>query len=475
MEVESILKLIVLAIGFYMAWNIGANDVSNAMGTSVGSGALTLRRAVFLAAILEFSGAFFVGSNVSETVQKGLIDTDMFLMQPNVLILGMCAALFGTSVWLQIASYFGWPVSTTHAIVGAILGFGGLIGGAEAIQWAEVLSIAASWIISPVIAGILAYVIFSLLQRNILFAMNPSEATRKLLPFLIFIVFTTFGLCLIFNGLENLNLNISFPQALGISLLSGLVASGICYWIVQKIPISEIERHPPSRNLPQSVVSLEKAIKHLQRVHVASFDKTHEKVGELLTEVRSLSATLRQETHFSERTSEYRNVEKMFVYLQILSACFVAFAHGANDVANAIGPVAAVLDIIKNGQISEVASIPSWLLAFGGLGIVIGLATWGWRVIETIGKKITELTPTRGFCAEFGAATTILIASKLGMPISTTHCLVGAVLGVGFARGIRALNLNVIRDIILSWVITIPASATMSILAFYVLRFFFMS
>ncbi len=475
MEVESILKLIVLAIGFYMAWNIGANDVSNAMGTSVGSGALTLRRAVFLAAILEFSGAFFVGSNVSETVQKGLIDTDMFLMQPNVLILGMCAALFGTSVWLQIASYFGWPVSTTHAIVGAILGFGGLIGGAEAIQWAEVLSIAASWIISPVIAGILAYVIFSLLQRNILFAMNPSEATRKLLPFLIFIVFTTFGLCLIFNGLENLNLNISFPQALGISLLSGLVASGICYWIVQRIPISEIERPPPSRNLPQSVVSLEKAIKHLQRVHVASFDKTHEKVGELLTEVRSLSATLRQETHFSERTSEYRNVEKMFVYLQILSACFVAFAHGANDVANAIGPVAAVLDIIKNGQISEVASIPSWLLAFGGLGIVIGLATWGWRVIETIGKKITELTPTRGFCAEFGAATTILIASKLGMPISTTHCLVGAVLGVGFARGIRALNLNVIRDIILSWVITIPASATMSILAFYVLRFFFMS
>jgi inorganic phosphate transporter, PiT family len=475
MEVEAILKLVVLAIGFYMAWNIGANDVSNAMGTSVGSGALTLRRAVFLAAILEFSGAFFVGSNVSETVQKGLIDTDMFLMQPNVLILGMCAALFGTSVWLQIASYFGWPVSTTHAIVGAILGFGGVVGGAEAIQWAEVSSIVATWIISPVIAGIISYIIFNVLQRNILFAMNPTEATRKLFPLLVFIVFSTFSLSLIFNGLENLSFNISFPQALGISLLAGLVTAGLTYLIIQRIPMTELETHPPSRNLPQSVVSLEKAIKHLQRVHVASFDETHEKVGVLLDEVKTLSRSLRQETNFSERTSEYKNVEKMFIYLQIMSACFVAFAHGANDVANAIGPVAAVLDIIKNGQISDVASIPPWLLAFGGLGIVIGLATWGWRVIETIGKKITELTPTRGFCAEFGAATTILIASKLGIPISTTHCLVGAVLGVGFARGMRALNLNIIREIILSWVITIPASAAMSILAFYALRAIFLS
>lgn len=475
MEVEAILKIVVLGIGFYMAWNIGANDVSNAMGTSVGSGALTLRRAVFLAAILEFSGAFFVGSKVSETVQKGLIDTDMFLMQPNILILGMCAALFGTGAWLQIASYFGWPVSTTHAIVGAILGFGGVIGGAEAIQWANVASIATSWIISPVIAGVISYIIFSLLQRNILFAMNPTEATRKLLPLLVFIVFSTFTLSLIYNGLENLNLNISFPQAFGISILVGLVTTGITYLIVQRIPISQIETRPPSRNLPQSVVSLEKAIKHLQRVHVASFDETHEKVGALLDEVKVLSRSLRQETSFTERTSEYRNVEKMFVSLQILSACFVAFAHGANDVANAIGPVAAVLDIIKNGQISDVASIPSWLLAFGGIGIVIGLATWGWRVIETIGKKITELTPTRGFCAEFGAATTILIASKLGMPISTTHCLVGAVLGVGLARGMRALNLNMIRDIILSWVITIPASAAMSIFAFYILRWIFLT
>lgn len=217
-------------------------------------------------------------------------------------------------------------------------------------------------------------------------------------------------------------------------------------------------------------MSLDKAIKHLQRVHVASFDGVHERLSSVLNEVRHLSRDLRKETSFESRASEYNIVEKLFIPLQILSACFVAFAHGTNDVANAIGPVAAVLDGIKKGALSQVTAVPSWLLAFGGLGIVVGLATWGWRVIETIGKKITELTPTRGFCAEFGAAITILIASKLGLPISTTHCLVGAVLGVGLARGLRALNLSILREIAISWIITIPASATVSIAVFYLLK-----
>lgn len=473
MEFESVMRFLVLAVGFYMAWNIGANDVSNAMGTSVGSGALTLRRAVIIAAVLEFCGAFFVGSNVSETMQKGLIDTDIFLTEPNTLILGMCAALLGTSVWLQVASYFGWPVSTTHAIVGSILGFGALIGGVDAIQWEETLSIGLSWVISPFLSALISYLIFIVLQKKILFAMNPTEATKKLMPFLVFIVFGTFTLSLIFNGLENLNLQISFLQAFLIAILVGLLAAAITFLIGKKNPLPEEYRLTASRYTPQSVVSLEKAAKHLQRVLLVSSDQTQEQLSSILGEVQELSRTLRKETHFSERTSEYRVVEKMFASLQILTACFVAFAHGANDVANAIGPVAAVLDIIKNGFISETATVPTWLLAFGGLGIVIGLATWGWRVIETIGKKITELTPTRGFCAEFGAATTILIASKLGLPISTTHCLVGAVLGVGFARGIRALNLNTLRDVVLSWIVTIPASALMSILLFYLLKAFF--
>ncbi len=473
MEVEAILRILILVVGFYMAWNIGANDVSNAMGTSVGSGALTLRRAVIFAAILEFCGAYFVGSNVSETMQRGLIDTDLFLTEPTTLVLGMCAALLGTSIWLQIASYFGWPVSTTHAIVGAILGFGALIGGVEAVKWQEVSSIAISWVVSPVISGLFAYFLFGFLQKKILYAMNPTEITFKLFPLFVFIVFGVFTLSLIFNGLQNVDITLSFVQAIGVALLVGLIAGTICYFLIRKFASPTISEPMLSRHLPQHVISLEKAIKHLQRVHVSSFNDVHTKTGELLEEAKALSQNLRQETSFGERTSEYTQVEKMFGYLQILSACFVAFAHGANDVANAIGPIAAVLDILKNGTISDTASIPTWLLAFGGAGIVLGLATYGWRVMETIGKKITELTPTRGFCAEFGAATTILLASKLGLPISTTHCLVGAVLGVGIARGFRALNLGTLRDIILSWIVTIPASALTCILCYFLLKLIF--
>lgn len=473
METESILRLLVLGIGFYMAWNIGANDVSNAMGTSVGSGALTLRRAVILAAILEFCGAYFVGANVTETMQRGLIDPEMFLTEPIILILGMCGALLGTGLWLQVASYFGWPVSTTHAIVGAILGFGALIGGWEAVKWGEVTAIACSWVITPFCSAVIAYTIFGVLQRRILYAMNPVGAAKQLLPYFFFVVLATFTVSVLSNGLENLNFSISFPTVLGISFLVGLLGAAISWLIVQRVhfPLAAVSA---SRNTPQTVLSLDKAIKHLQRVRVSSMDETHDRVSQILREVKELSTKMRVETSFEQRASEYHFVEKMFVYLQILSACYVAFAHGANDVANAIGPVAAVLDVIKNGTVSETSTIHPWLLALGGLGIVIGLATWGWRVIETIGRKITELTPTRGFCAEFGAATTILIASKLGLPISTTHCLVGAVLGVGLARGISALNLSTLRDIVLSWIVTIPASAGISILCFYGLKAIFM-
>lgn len=474
MEVSLFFTIIVLVVGFYMAWNIGANDVSNAMGTSVGSGALSLRKAVVLAAILEFSGAFFVGSNVSETMQKGLIDTDLFITDPTLLILGMCAALLGTGAWLQIASYCGWPVSTTHAIVGAIVGFGLVIGGTEAILWEEIISIGASWILSPCLSAFFAYVIFNILQKKILYVMSPITATKKLFPWLVFSVFTVFSLSMLFNGLENLNMSLSFMQALFLSLSIGALAYGISYWCIQRLQVPENYAQTPSNVSPQTVISLEKAVKHLQRVQSSTYEGTHEKVAELVSEVQNLAQDLRKETCLVDRTSEYCVVENLFVYLQILSACFIAFAHGANDVANAIGPVAAVLDVIKNGAISEVAQVPSWLLAFGGVGIVIGLATWGWRVIETIGKKITELTPTRGFCAEFGAATTILLASKLGLPISTTHCLVGAVLGVGLARGMKALNLGMLKDIVLSWVITIPSSAVMSIFIFYFLRMIFL-
>lgn len=470
MEVATILHILVLLTGFYMAWNIGANDVSNAIGTSVGSGALTLRRAVIIAAILEFAGAFFVGGNVSETMQRGLIDTSLFHAEPLILVLGFCCALLGTSIWLQVASYFGWPVSTTHAIVGAIIGFGILAGGVDVVRYDEVSSIALSWVISPAISGVIAYVLFTILQKKILFTMNPIHSAKKLFPILLFVVISTFALSLMFNGLKNMNLTFTFIEALGISLGLGLFGALLCLLFVRKLSYLPKETLAPSAATPQAVVSLEKACKHLQRVQLAAEGEVSDRAAALLEETKKMADDLRIHTKIHQKTSQYRTVERLFVYLQIASACFIAFAHGANDVANAIGPVAAVLSILDKGFISETAPIPPWLLAMGGLGIVIGLATWGWRVVKTIGQKITELTPTRGFCAEFGAATTILVASKLGLPISTTHCLVGAVLGVGLAGGLRALNLSTLREIVLSWIITLPASALMTMALFYGLR-----
>lgn len=470
MELESILKIAILLIGFYMAWNIGANDVSNAMGTSVGSGALTMRRAVLVAAVLEFSGAFSLGANVTETIQSGLIQLDAF-KDHLTLIIGMCGALLGAGIWLQFASYFGLPVSTTHAIIGAVLGFGGLVGGLGAIKWDEVSAIALSWIFSPILSGIVSYLLFSALQHRILYAMNPTGATRRFIPIVTSIIFGTFSLSLLVNGLGSLDITLSFKQAVLLSIILGAIAGLIAFLIIRKIPSKQPAQETSVEHLPHTLISLEKAIKHLRRVRAASSEETREQISRMLSEMHTITSELRKKTSFSERTSEYRTVEKWFAPLQIISACFVAFAHGANDVANAIGPIAVVLSAIQQGAIPQSAPIPTWLLAFGGLGIVIGLATWGWRVIETIGKKITELTPTRGFCAEFGAALTILIASKLGMPISTTHCLVGSVLGVGFARGIRALNLQTVKEIVLSWIITLPASALMSILCYYALKF----
>lgn len=474
MSTELIMVILVLIVGFYMAWNIGANDVSNAMGTSVGSGALTLKKAIFIAAILEFCGAFFLGSNVSQTMETGLVDPSFFEANPSIFVVGMFSALLATSLWLQAASYFGWPVSTTHAIVGAIIGFGLVGGGTAAVKWGEVGSIALSWLISPALSALFAFIIFSILQRKILYALNPAYSTKKLVPILIGIVFATFTISLLFGGLHNLDINVTPLEAILIAVLVGLVAYFIALICIKRVKIPDEINFYNKYNITQQMFSLNKSLKHLNRVHLASEGETKEEVSQILNSVRSLSQVLHEKSGHHKKQSEYQVVEKMFSFLQIISACYVAFAHGANDVANAIGPIAAALGIIKSKSLHNPAmGIPTWLLAFGGVGIVIGLATWGWRVIQTIGKKITELTPTRGFSAEFGAAVTILVASKLGLPISTTHCIVGAVLGVGLAKGISALNLRTLRDIALSWVITIPSSAIICIILFYIITSIF--
>ncbi len=305
-----ILTILVLVVGFYMAWNIGANDVSNAMGTSVGSGALTLRKAVLIAAVLEFSGAFFMGGNVSETMERGIINPALFASDPQILVLGMCGALLGTSIWLQIASYFGWPVSTTHAIVGSILGFGLLIGGLDALLWDEVGSIALSWVISPLFSALIAYLIFSFLQKKVLYAMNPSEAAKKLLPFLVFIVFGTFTISFLSGGFSHFSMG--FAGIMSTALLVGLVTGSLTFVLLKRLYIPASYQRTPSELLPQSVVSLDKAVKHLQRVHISSHNEVHDKVSRILDDVKALALTARQETHFSKKASEYHIVEKLF-------------------------------------------------------------------------------------------------------------------------------------------------------------------
>jgi len=472
MTAEMIVFGLALLFGFYMAWSVGANDVANAMGTSVGSGALTLRNAVILAAILEFSGAFFVGSHVSETVRKGILDTQSFNDQPMLLAYGMLAAMLAAAAWLQFASYYGWPISTTHSIVGAIIGFGMVVGGASAVHWDKVGAIVSSWVISPLLSGTIAFFLFSFIRRKVFDSETPVLKAKRLTPYLVFFVFSILSLVMVFKGLKNLHLDLPLTQALLMAAGVGLVAAAASHFLVkniQEIP-DEAETLPPSWSLS---IGLGRADKNLKKALESSGAEMQPELKDILERVGRMRAEVKQKADSEKDVVTYQKVERIFIYLQILSAGFVAFAHGANDVANAIGPLAAVINIVKTGTVVMESAVPTWVLGLGGTGIIIGLATWGWRVIETVGKRITELTPSRGFAAEFSAAVTIVLASKLGLPISTTHTLVGAVLGVGLARGLEALNLRTVRDIVISWVVTIPVGAGLTIILFYIFRWIF--
>jgi len=396
----------------YMAWNIGANDVANAMGTSVGSHAITMKQAVLLAAVFEFAGAFLVGGHVTNTVRKGIVSTEVFQGNPEIFVLGMLSALIAAGIWLNLATYLGLPVSTTHSIIGAIVGFGLVVGGFSAIHWGKLGSVVMSWVISPVCGGLMGWVTFTFIKRTVLTSWNPVRAARTVVPILIFPVAVILVLSMLYKGLKNLKLDVAFSQALVIALIVGVLA----FFSMKLVLAVKLKNTPKSR------------------------------------------------------ADAFGQVEKIFAYLQIGTACYVAFAHGANDVANAIGPFAAVVAVFKSGDLAMKVPVPMWILALGGVGIIVGLGTWGYRVIETIGKKITSITPSRGFSAEFATATTVLVCSKLGLPVSTSHTLVGSVIGVGLARGMEALNLGVIRSIVNSWIITIPASAIVTILIYFILK-----
>ena len=396
-----------------MAWGIGANDVANAMGTSVGSGAITIKQAVLIAAVFEFAGAFLAGGQVTKTIRKGIIDADLLSATPELLVYGMLASLLAAGIWLLVASKFGWPVSTTHSIVGAIVGFAAVGIGVEAVHWSKVGTIVMSWVISPALAGAVSYWLFRSVQKLILNRDDPFESAKQIVPYYVLVTGFIIALVTMFKGLKHVGLEVSPVESYSYAFAFGLLIMFMSMYSIRKLKID-----------PDA-------------------DK---------------------DFHFA-------NVERVFGVLMVVTACAMAFAHGSNDVANAIGPVAAIVGIVQSGgEIAQKSVLPIWVLILGGAGIVAGLLMYGRRVMATIGKNITELTPSRGFAATLAAATTVVFASGTGLPISTTHTLVGAVLGVGLARGIGALNLNVVRTIFLSWIVTLPAGALMSIFFFFTLK-----
>jgi len=410
--------ILACVFGAFMAWGVGANDVANAMGTSVGSKALTIKQAIVVAAIFEFAGAYLAGGQVTETIRKGMIDSSILTDSPELLVFGMLSALLAAGIWLMTASALGWPVSTTHSIVGAIVGFAAVGIGMDAVNWGKVGKIAMSWVISPAVSGVIAYGLFTSVQRLILNTKEPLTNAKRYVPGYIFLVGFIVSLVTLLKGLKHVGLELSIFQSYGIAICSGIFFMLIGIYFIRRL----------------------------------TFDPK------------------------ADRDFHFTNVEKVFGVLMMFTACAMAFAHGSNDVANAVGPLAAVVGIVESGgEVSQKTSMPPWILLLGGAGIVVGLITYGHKVIATIGTSITELTPSRGFSATLAAAATVVIASGTGLPISTTHTLVGGVLGVGLARGIAALNMNIVRSIFMSWIITLPAGALLSIIIFYFLKGVFLT
>lgn len=402
--------------GLLMAIGIGANDVANAMGISVGSKALTVKQAIIIAMIFEFAGAYLAGGEVTDTIRKGVIETSLYAAHPETLVFGMMSALLAAGTWLLVASFMGWPVSTTHSIIGAIIGFACVSVGTNAVDWHSIQGIVGSWLITPLIAGIFAYLIFISAQRLIFDTDNPMKNAKRFVPVYMFITAMVIALVTIKKGLKHIGLHLSTGEAWIASIGVSLVIMIVGYFYIQR------------KYADDDLID----------------------------------------------SNGYAGVESVFSVLMVVTACAMAFAHGSNDVANAIGPLSAVVSTIEHsGQIAAQSQIAWWILPLGGIGIVIGLATLGHKVMATVGTGITELTPSRGFAAQLATASTVVLASGTGLPISTTQTLVGAVLGVGFARGIAALNLGVVRNIVASWIVTLPAGALLAVIFFYIMQALF--
>ncbi len=400
MSAETIILIVGYIFGFYMAWNIGANDVANSMASAVGAKAITIRQAVFIAGILNIIGAVFIGSHVTNTIRKGIISTDV-MADPHLALIGALSALLAAALWVSFATWKSLPVSTTHSIVGAMIGFGIMAGGFSVINWGKLGAVVLSWIISPIFSLVIAFVMFKIIIRLILSREQAHLQALKLAPVFIGLACFVVILSFLFKTPLGKTLAVGTPAAVVIAVACAGLLGFAGKWLIRRF--------------------------------------------------------------------SHQDTEDIFRRIQIGTSCYVALAQGANDVANAIGPLAVIYFLVKTGGVGAKVPVPLFLLLFGGIGIACGIAMAGYRVMNTIGTKITTLTNTRGFCVDFAAATAVLVASKMGLPVSTTHAAVGGVLGVGMARGIDAVNFQIVLQIMLYWVLTVPAAAITSMVIFKIL------
>ena len=491
-------------VSFFNSWGIGANDCANSFATSVGSKVLTLKQALVIASVFEFLGAFLMGSHVTDTVRKKIVDIDVFDNEPYALMLGMMCANFASGLWLTTATYFKYPVSTTHSIIGAIVGFALAYDGADAIVWKTIGFIVLSWLTSPVLSGIFSYSIFCITRKYVYRSERPFQMTLNMFPILTFATFLINSFFIFYKGapqlkLDDLDLWISMVTSFSIAIFMACL-SWFLYVPYAKKKIEKFFENENQNSIELQDVGLEgESTTDERRIREIDLDTMEESVrneprreeertreeweyefGETLyNDSESLESNIKRIEKYHKNlknkkkyddidklheTSEVfePKVEKLCTWLQIITACFSSFAHGANDVANSVAPFATIYSIYLTGEVSKKSDVPIWILAMGGIGIVLGLGTWGYKIIERIGMELTKVTASRGFIIELAAALTTIIASRTEMPVSTTHCQVGSVIGCGLADGKNNIEWKYVRNIVFSWVITLPVTGLIS-------------
>ena len=445
---EFLQLLAIATLALYVAANLGANDVANSMGTSVGSKALTLRQAIIVAGILEFAGAVLFGQGVSQTLATGVVNAEMFVAQPQVFLIGMVSVLAACGIWLQIATSRGLPVSSSHAVVGAIAGFSSVAAGIGAVDWQTIGTISLTWLATPVASGAVAALFYSLVKYSILDRPDPLDQMREWIPWLSAAMLSIFGI-------------IVLPSVVDVAFVQTGVLAQIHDRFGWNVPVHDVAigiggigaivlTHTSWQKLASTGEKEEGRRKKEEGI------ATNSPPLPLLP--HSLSSPPLSPSPSSPLSQS--PIEEQMARFQVISACFVAFAHGSNDVGNAVAPLAAIVYIHRTGSfpLSDF-SVPLWILVLGGVGIVIGLAIWGKNVIATVGEGIIQLQPSGGFCAELATAATVLLASRLGLPVSTSHALVGAVVGVGLVKGWQSVRWNTLLSIGSAWLVTIPIAA----------------